>query len=84
MAFRGKTTDILNIYQKQKDMKVSINNKPTETKAANVKQLAAELQLAASGVAVAISNELVPRDNWENTPITEGADIVIIKAFCGG
>ena len=65
-------------------MKVNINNKETETQALNVKQLAEELNLPAKGVAVAISNSMVPRDEWEQTSITEGADIVIIKAFCGG
>lgn len=65
-------------------MKVIINNKETETKAQTVQALAEELQLPASGVAVAISNEMVPRDQWTTTPIQEGADIVIVKAFCGG
>ena len=65
-------------------MKVNINNKETETQALNVKQLAEELNLPATGVAVAISNNMVPRDEWENTKILEGADIVIVKAFCGG
>ena len=49
-----------------------------------VRELAQELDLPATGVAVAISNEMVPRDEWENTIIAEGADIVIVKAFCGG
>ena len=65
-------------------MKVNINNKETETQALNVKQLAEELNLPAKRVAIAISNSMVPRNDWEQTPIAEGADIVIIKAFCGG
>lgn len=65
-------------------MKVNINNKETETQALNVKQLAEELNLPATGVAVAISNNMVPRDEWETAKILEGADIVIVKAFCGG
>lgn len=65
-------------------MKVTINNKETETQAKTIRELAQELDLPATGVAVAISNEMVSRDEWENTIITEGADIVIIKAFCGG
>lgn len=65
-------------------MKVTINNKETETQAKTIRELAMELDLPATGVAVAISNEMVPRDEWENTIITEGADIVIVKAFCGG
>lgn len=65
-------------------MKVTINNKETETQAKTIRELAQELDLPATGVAVAISNDMVPRDEWENTIITEGADIVIVKAFCGG
>ena len=65
-------------------MKVNINNKETETQALNVRQLAEEMKLPATGVAVAISNVMVPRDEWDSMPITEGADIVIVKAFCGG
>ena len=65
-------------------MKVTINNKETETQAKTVKELAQELELPAAGCAVAISNEMVPRDEWENTIIAEGAEIVIVKAFCGG
>lgn len=65
-------------------MKVTINNKETEIQAKTIRELAQELDLPATGVAVAISNEMVSRDEWENTIITEGADIVIVKAFCGG
>ena len=68
----------------RKIMKVMINNKQTETQAKTVKELAQELDLPATGCAVAISNEMVPRDEWENRLIQEGADIVIVKAFCGG
>ena len=46
-------------------MKVNINNKETETQALNIKQLAEELNLPATGVAVAISSNMVPRDEWE-------------------
>lgn len=65
-------------------MKVTINSKETETTATNVAQLAAELTLPEKGIAVAIDNKLVPRTEWSDTAITSGANIVIIKAFCGG
>lgn len=65
-------------------MKVNINNKETETQAKTVKELAIELNLPATGVAIAISNTMVSRDAWDTTPILEYADIVIVKAFCGG
>lgn len=65
-------------------MKVNINNKETETAARSVAELAEELQLPAKGVAVAIDNKLVARTDWATTPVGEGDNIVIIKAFCGG
>lgn len=46
-------------------MKVTINNKETETQAKTIRELAQELDLPATGVAVAISNEMVPRDEWK-------------------
>ena len=65
-------------------MKVNINKKSTETSATTVQQLAEELNLPAKGVAVAINNTMVPRTEWATTYIKDGADIVIVKAFCGG
>lgn len=65
-------------------MKVTINNKETETQALNVSQLAEEMNLPATGVAIAIGNVMIPRDKWAETKIEQGADIVIVKAFCGG
>lgn len=65
-------------------MNIIINNKQTETSAKNLKELAAELNLPEKGVAVAVSNKMITRTEWENTEIAEGANIVIIKAACGG
>ena len=42
-------------------MKVTINNKQHVTQAKTVSELAAQLQLPAKGVAIAIDNELKPR-----------------------
>ena len=65
-------------------MIVTINNKQHVTQASTVSELAAQLQLPAKGVAIAIDNELKPRSSWGETPIQEGASITIIKAACGG
>lgn len=65
-------------------MKVTINNKEHETQAKTVSELAAQLQLPAKGVAIAIDNELKPRTSWDDTILQEGATITIIKAACGG
>ena len=65
-------------------MKVRINHKEVETSATNILQLHQELSLPSAGVAIAIDNNMLPGAEWENTAITQGADIIIIKAVCGG
>lgn len=65
-------------------MKININNKATETNAANLSELAQEMGLPAAGVAMAMDNKMVPKSEWGNTALTEGANIIIIKAACGG
>ena len=65
-------------------MNVTVNNKPVETGASTLKELSLQLELPEKGVAVAVSNKMVPRSEWENFAITEGASIIIIRASCGG
>ena len=65
-------------------MKVTINNQQQELEAMTVAEFAAKQQLPDKGVALAINNEMVPREQWAKRHICEGDDIVILKAFCGG
>lgn len=65
-------------------MQINVNNKPINTEATNLSTLASELSLPEKGVAVAVNNKMVPRNLWEQTPLSEGATVVIIKAACGG
>ena len=66
------------------NMKIRINSKETETGAATLMELAREMGLPEKGVAMAVSNRMVPRVEWSTTSISGGEDIVIIKAVCGG
>ena len=68
----------------ERNMKVTVNNKQHEMQAANLQELAAQLQLPQNGVAIAIDNQLKPRSSWSSTTLQEGASITIIKAACGG
>lgn len=65
-------------------MNVTVNNKPVDTGASTLKELALQLELPEKGVAVAVSNKMVPRSEWENFAITEGVSIIVIRASCGG
>ncbi len=65
-------------------MNIQINNKPTETQATNLQELATELALPEKGVAMAIANKMVPRTEWSTKVLNENDSVVIIKAACGG
>ncbi len=65
-------------------MKVSVNNKERETSSATLAQLVEELALPRQGVAVAVDNRMVPRVEWDGYALSEGLNIVIVKAACGG
>ena len=65
-------------------MKIWVNSKEVETAAVSLASLVEELSLPTQGIAVAGENRMVPRTEWENYQLTEGASVVIIKAACGG
>ncbi len=65
-------------------MTILINDKQHQTEASTLAALAEELQLPRTGVAMAVDMQMVQRDDWATTALTEGAKVFIIKAACGG
>ena len=65
-------------------MKVTVNNREVETDASNLLLLSQQLNLPPAGIAVAVNNRIVPRSEWENSPISQGDSLIVIKAVCGG
>ncbi len=65
-------------------MEVKINNQTKGTNASSLQELVSELSLPPQGVAVAVNNEMIPKDNWATYQIKNGDDILIIQAACGG
>ncbi len=65
-------------------MKVNVNNKDVITSAVTLAQLADELALPATGVAVGVNGKMVPRTMWTDYALAEGMNVVVIKAACGG
>lgn len=65
-------------------MEITINNKTVDTQANNLNDLAIELALPQKGVAVAVDNKMIPRNEWDSFMLKEGAKVIIIKAACGG
>jgi sulfur carrier protein len=67
-------------------VRIELNGRPVEiareaTVADAVRASGAE---ARRGVAVAVEGEVVPRSEWETTPLREGQQIEVLHAVQGG
>ncbi|MCQ2201123.1 MAG: sulfur carrier protein ThiS [Bacteroidales bacterium] len=65
-------------------MNVIVNGEPTSIKGSTVAELAAELNLPDKGVAIARGTQMIPRQDWASTTLSEGDSLIIIRAACGG
>lgn len=67
-------------------MTVSVNNQVTEVEAQTVLSNVVFQQVGENhrGIAVAINGQVIPKDSWQGTPVSENDDILIIKATQGG
>lgn len=36
------------------------------------------------GLAIAIDYDVIPRENWKETKLTDGMELMMIRAVCGG
>ena len=61
-----------------------LNGQPTDTSATTITELLDERNIVADGTAVAVSEQVVPRSQWESTSLTEGATVEILTAVQGG
>ncbi len=65
-------------------MKINVNSKEQETAAKNIGELVAEMGLKNTKIAVAKDSKMITKDLWNSTELTDGSNILIIKAVCGG
>ena len=66
-------------------MQIIVNNKAMEmAEGSTLSTLAEALRLPEKGVAVAVNNQMIPREEWSSTSLQGGAQVVVIKATCGG
>jgi sulfur carrier protein len=64
---------------------VLVNGKPTELEGgATVASVLASLDLPDRGVAVAVDAEVVPRGEWPEHELNEGARVEVLRAIQGG
>lgn len=70
---------------KKERMQIIVNNKAMEmAEGSTLSTLAEALRLPEKGVAVAVNNQMIPREEWSATSLQEGTQVVVIKAACGG
>lgn len=66
-------------------MKININKKEIEaTGVSNLLELLEREHLAAPGRAVAVGSRVVPRSLWNTVLLSDGMEITVISAVCGG
>jgi sulfur carrier protein len=66
-------------------MVVILNDKPCNVKQnISLADFVKSLSLKPEGIAVAINYEIVPKDRWKKTILTENMELVLIHAVSGG
>ena len=66
-------------------MNIKVNNKEMIVpEGSSLSQLSQTLNLPEKGVAIAVNNQMIPRQNWLDKKLAENDKIVVIKAACGG
>lgn len=67
-------------------MNVTLNSKPVciEQGESLLSLLQEQGLIRAAGMAVALNSRVVPRQNWEETRLADGDDILVINAAYGG
>ncbi len=64
---------------------IKVNNKAKQiSQAFSVEQLLHDLKQPNQGIAVAINQSIIPKNNWSEEILNEGDDVLIIKATQGG
>ncbi len=65
-------------------MKLVINGEEKQSAAKNVAELVVELAMKGDRVAVELNREIVPRAQWEASPLHDGDKLEIVHFVGGG
>ncbi len=66
-------------------MKIKLNGEDLELQdGATVADICTKLGIDSKGIAFAIDSEVIVRDDWADTKLAEGVDVMMIRAVCGG
>ena len=66
-------------------MKITLNDHPYEVEeGCSLAAFVEHLGLTTNGIAVAIDLEVVPRERWAETMLSEAMELILIHAVSGG
>jgi sulfur carrier protein len=66
-------------------MKLMVNGRERNSSSRNIRELLVEMQLEERpGMAVALNDQVIPRAEWPDTPLSPEDKITIIVAVAGG
>jgi len=65
-------------------MNLTINGEQQQTKASTIQDLLNELSIPVEGIAVAVNEEVVSKNNWKERALQQYDNILIITATQGG
>lgn len=66
-------------------MQIFINDQTVECEEnSTIATLLSQQSIQPVNIAVALNNTVIPKAQWENTPVTAGSHLLIIKAVQGG
>lgn len=66
-------------------MKITLNNREYDLDGpVTLAEFVEGRGLPREGIAVAVNDTIVPRDNWQTRRLADGDRLIIIKAVCGG
>lgn len=66
-------------------MQIWLNDAPyTPVTATDLHSLIAELSLPEEAVAIAVDGDIISRNQWQDTPLTEGIRVAMFQAIAGG
>jgi len=66
-------------------MTINVNNQSQSiSEDSSIEKLLAELQISKNGIAVAVNNEVISKENWRQLTLKEKDEVTIIQATQGG
>lgn len=65
-------------------MNITFNGKEIVSDSVTLSELLAELDMPATGIAVAVNNDMVRKDRWDSFALKENDKVLVIRAACGG